>query len=648
MDFGFTVNSNVNDITAGIGTNICKLITKSIESNSIESFYQIDGFCHNILMMSIENKYIYHFKEYLDIIIGYYIISYDYITKNEALYGRICQACADRAARRIQESFFLLNHFFNKSDLQNKKLYNQFKLLAFTSFSQLLFEQTKRKDITWFKFTLNQIENVFIGGTIQTSEFATILNNSTNYPKSQLDDYIEDIQASLYAKHVFLGIRYWIYYLYENKQLSLKEAISFIEPTKQFKGMPLSIDYWEIELLFNRLNSNKSLGYFNWINWDYKIHREGEFYTMPDMFEWFFSGYIIDSINCGYINIASKFDINLINGGTNSQYSSILISKLKEYLNNIISNKDTWIHYFKNSNFDNNINSIQKQLNSFSSSLEIQKVRQIASQKLDKDKENEFKESLCKSWNLNKIIRNVFEYFEKKIKCNESNSELKYVGRKIFFEKGKTLFLNDESFLHKYEGENLGIQLSKMENDFFFQIILKEQTEIVYPSIIAGLQQAFKKIKNQDYNPSIIFIDSNLSYMGIKNDKKWSDNKSSNFINGYYDYIPVCFINTILMQDRFIVADFKKAFSMQYNEVHEGFNKELKVDIQEVTDTIAQDKLRKEQEKWKNIDEREISDDEALAYIKTSVIVNFGVIELFEVNDYNAFEIGLIENNSSV
>ena len=38
MEFGFTLNRNENDITAGIGTEIIKLITKAIESNSIESF----------------------------------------------------------------------------------------------------------------------------------------------------------------------------------------------------------------------------------------------------------------------------------------------------------------------------------------------------------------------------------------------------------------------------------------------------------------------------------------------------------------------------------------------------------------------------------------------------------------------------------
>ena len=98
-------------------------------------------------MISIDNKQLYHFKEYLDIVVGYYIISHKYNSKNNALYSKVHQDCADLSARRIRELFLLLNIVFNKSDLEDKKIYNHFKLLAFTAFSQLLFEQIKRGDV---------------------------------------------------------------------------------------------------------------------------------------------------------------------------------------------------------------------------------------------------------------------------------------------------------------------------------------------------------------------------------------------------------------------------------------------------------------------------------------------------------------------
>jgi hypothetical protein len=98
------------------------------------------------------------------------------------------------------------------------------------------------------------------------------------------------------------------------------------------------------------------------------------------------------------------------------------------------------------------------------------------------------------------------------------------------------------------------------------------------------------------------------------------------------------------MQNRFIVADFKKAFTMLYREIERGFDGELKVEIKEVSEEMAQNKLNQEPQKWKYINGVETSDENALVYIKTSIIIEFKVIELFKVTDNNAFEIGLIDN----
>ncbi len=644
MDFGFTMNREKNDITAGIGTNIIKLITKAIESNSTESFYEIDGFCNKILMMSIENKHVYHFKEYLDIVIGYYIISYEYNIKNETLHYKIHQACADRSARRIRELFLLLNHIFSKSDLEDKKVFNQFKLLAFIAFSQLLFEQVKRKDLIWFKYTLNQIENVFLGETIVMSEFVMALRNSTAIDKAQLDNYIEDIQVNIYLKNTILGIRYWLYYLYENEQISYVELTQFITLTDQFKRIPFSVDFWEMELLFNKLNSAHSFGYFNWQNWDYETHPEGEFYTMPSVFNWIFKGYIIETLRHGSIHNTPNFDINLVQDNINPQNKTLFIGTLNRELEKVVSEKNVWIHFFNNDDFESRVNTIRKQLASFSSFVEIQNAKEIASEKLDVNKVNEFKQGLYNRWNKSKLIRKIFEYFDEKRKYEGEVGKLKLVGQNMFFGKAKMLFLNNKHYQHIYGVEDLGAHLSQWENEFFFQIILKEQTEIVYPSIIKGLQQSIEKIRYRKNTASIIFMDSTLYWMGLNNDEKWSNEKILDFSNGSYDSIPVCFINAGLMQNRFIVADFKKAFTMLYREIEGGFDGELKVEIKEITDQIAQNKLSSEPQKWKYINGVEISDEDALTYIKTSIIIDFEVIELFEVTDNNAFEVGLIDD----
>lgn len=98
-----------------------------------------------------------------------------------------------------------------------------------------------------------------------------------------------------------------------------------------------------------------------------------------------------------------------------------------------------------------------------------------------------------------------------------------------------------------------------------------------------------------------------------------------------------------LLQNRFIVADFKKAFTMFYRKLSGGYDNELIIDVKEITDEIAKEKLSTESHKWKNINGQELSDENALDYIKTSILIDYEVVDLFEINNENAFEIGLIE-----
>ena len=148
-------NNNELDITNGLKADVITMIDNAIKNNSIESFYEIDRFVVKILNLSISNKYLPHFKEYIDICIYYYIYSYG----KDVSYNKIFDVCSDLAARRIKETFFSINAY-EKSNLFDMETINKFKLCAFTTFSQLLYEQVKRKDLKQFTYTLNQLEQV--------------------------------------------------------------------------------------------------------------------------------------------------------------------------------------------------------------------------------------------------------------------------------------------------------------------------------------------------------------------------------------------------------------------------------------------------------------------------------------------------------
>lgn len=66
----------------------------------------------------------------------------------------------------------------------------------------------------------------------------------------------------------------------------------------------------------------------------------------------------------------------------------------------------------KTINFDSTANLVKKQLNSFSSFIKLQKIKEIASPTLDIDKVNEFKQKLYDKWHKSKLIRKILEHFK--------------------------------------------------------------------------------------------------------------------------------------------------------------------------------------------------------------------------------------------
>jgi hypothetical protein len=384
------------------------------------------------------------------------------------------------------------------------------------------------------------------------------------------------------------------------------------------------------------------LYYLNWQSWDYETHPEGKFYKMKSLFDCIFEGYMIDSILHNSLSFVQDIDIEKIEK-QNPQNKSLLISTLKEKINIIVQNK-MWIEFFKRKNIDNHhIDTIKNQLNTINATFEIKNAQKIVAETLDITKINDFKVSLYNKWQETKFIRKIFEYFNKKQSYSGQN-KLSLVGQNMFLQKGKRCFTKtdtNDNFLLVLN--DLGSQLSKLEDKLFFRTVLNRKTETVYKSVIEGLNKSIEILRNEKHTPTVIFLDSLFEWFGLKDVEKWSNEKTIEFSNGSYDKIPVFFVNARLLEKRFLVADFGNTFTMLCREYSDRYDNELKIDVTDVTDDIANEKFANEIQKWKFIDGNEISDADALTYIKTSVIIDFDVVENYEILDDKSFEIGLIE-----
>src|SRR5690606_26478814 len=128
---------------------------------------------------------------------------------------------------------------------------------------------------------------------------------------------------------------------------------------------------------------------------------------------------------------------------------------------------------------------------------------------------------------------------------------------------------------------DFGKKVSFSEDRLFFETVLKNKQENVYDSVVNGLSDSIEKIIKSKAKPSVIFIDSTQAYLNFLNNsnEKWSNDKIIEFSNGTFDGIPVFFVIGNLLQNRFIVADFKKAFKLLYRKLPSAYNDELKIDI---------------------------------------------------------------------
>ena len=636
-------NKNEFDITDGLKTDVLKMIDNAINNNSVESFYEIDGFIVKVLNLSISNKCFTHFRDYINACIFYYTLSCGYNEKNGAAYNKIFDACSDRAARRIRESFLLLDYLFDKSELEDKKAYNRFKLAAFTAFSQLLYEQIMKKDYKRFEFTLNQIEQVFLGKNYNMLDFAFKLKRLEQSETNELNNNKEDIESFRYFQHTIIGIKYWLYFLYENNKINKEKLNIFLVPiSRLIQEKRINPEFFEIELLFNNLNSKALDWYLNWQSWDFETRTEGKAYFMTSPMDWIFKGVVIDAIQQKSISNTFYVDCNKIEK-QNPQNKQLLIHTLKEKITQI-KQSPKWKEYF-NDNIDSE--KIESQINQIDVSFEIQQAKEIVEANLIPEKVKSFKDNFYEGWNKSKFTRKIFEHFKRKKLYARKDKKMFIVGTSVFLERGKSFFLESNNNVWGVDAiaNDFGKKVSFAEDRFFFETVLKNKQEKLYDSVENGLSKSIAELSKLKSKPSVIFIDSTQAYLYLTSspNEKWNSNRIIKFSDGTYDGIPVFYVNGNLLQNRFIVADFKKAFTMHYRKLPSGYDNELRIDIKEITNEFAEEKLKAELYKWKNINKQELSDEDALNYIKTSILIDYEVVDLFEINDENAFEIGIIE-----
>ncbi len=225
------------NITQDINEKIRDAVKISIHNSNKETFRVLNDFIRQIIDLSISNKSLDDFCSYINIFPYYYYVSFDKVLPNSVEFSKYCSDLAGTSLRDIIRSSI---HFSIKQDerLENINVLNDFSYFAFQAFGWLFFRSIQRKDYQQFHFFIEQFDLINVS---QNSEVYKLKFDLRDLRRKNLDgslnSKISEIQRELAVfgyfqtkrRHVLLGIKSWIIYLFDLGLIDPKAAVDSLK-----------------------------------------------------------------------------------------------------------------------------------------------------------------------------------------------------------------------------------------------------------------------------------------------------------------------------------------------------------------------------------------------------------------------------------
>lgn len=649
------------DITDGIDSNVWRAIDKAIGKNSVESFRVLKTFVRRVLQISISNNSLKHFQKYIFFPAIYYSISYEKAKRNSNL-SEIHKFCSEEAARHLKEIiWFDINFTFrNKNSIDDKTNANLFYYWAFQGFSRLLYFIVKNGDLNQFHFALNEFEQISEENDNQQYqlkwEIRDLISQNTN---GQNDETIrvkkEELkvlkQFNNYKRHVLVGIKYWIFFLYQVGKMDENTVLKFLQR--------IQIPYTDSDdllsdILFFRSNT-VSFSYMGWNEWDYVERESGKVYSPPQPYQWMTSGFFADQIRENFFFI----NTNELDSEDISQ-ARFLFDDLRKSSKYFEDNFEKWKNILSVENIEKYRDKSSKVLKDFAM-VKRKSItstdRAIALASLYQPHVESFKKMIGNAWKSQARIRRTFKYFGNALDINDQEVKLEYIGRSTFFEKAKMMFTK-ESHQSIYGVDRMGSEIGRWEDNYFLSVIRKsDHYRISSTSITNALDKCIYELKNKKKVPNFILISSKYSYKDekffksklfkSKQNNPMSENDLESFCIGTFDGIPIYTSSSEALNNFILVCNFKEAFQQLYKTNENWFENELMIDIQLVTEKIARNRLEEDRAKWTTLEDgTTLTDAEALLLIQTSIIIDIWTAVDYKILNKDAYILGYIKTDN--
>lgn len=644
---------NDEDITYGMDSTVWRAFEISIENNNVETFKVLNRFVRRVTSMSILNGSLKHFSRYINFPSSYYFISYSRLQENSK-YLNLNKFVTEYAALQLKET---INHELRYKDnlIDEKKISalqenNKFLYHSFNAFNRLLYFMISNNDSTHFDYVINeyqQINRFEFKNKFQNLKFEVkySLEGSPDNSKIELYNALKVFED--YKRHVILGLRYWIMYLFSKKQLKEEIAISFINK------LQVHADSDEIikDILFFR--GSGWYNYFEWDSWDYIQRYNGKAYSPDSPRDWLTLGFLIDLIKYNRL----FFNPKILDEKELSQ-SVFLYQALQDWVEYLYTNFVFWKEILGIETLEELKSKCKVILETFRNLKKVsvtQKDSLIANEELSQDKIQNFKNLVGSGWKESSLLINLFSTGT--IEEVDKKEKLKFIGDRTILEGVKKNFIDGDNYQDILNISQIGREIGRWIDDNFFNII--ENT--VNPTLIGNknifelIEDSISTLREKELVTTIIIIPSNFSYkdeMFISNkiftpkhELKKSDDNLQKFLVGKYRDIPIYTSYSDYVNNYIIAANFESAFKMRIIVDDEWYENKLEIDVSKIDDIEARRIYDLNPLRWNQKDDINLTADESIVLIKNGVNINVGSYIKFEIKDQNSLVIGAIQNN---
>jgi hypothetical protein len=646
------------DLTDGLSQTVKTSLRKAVESNNSENIQAFIHFYRGVLRDSIHYRKIKYFKEYISFpSLIYSLISS--LKRNNAMYQNLVQPISYILPLHLKEIIMFYIRFEGKATrfFEEKTEINKFYYEAFRSFNDFFYLLTRNEDWELMEISIEYFikltEGAFNMDAEERFRLKRLIDNNQNGESDTLiaqlkENEILDDEYKKCKRRILVGLKYWLVFLYKKSLIPLNILLRLTQIIDIAKrGNDNDVD----DLLFFR---NADLrAYMGWEDWDFMERKEGVYYP-PMARDWMTSGFLIDRIN----SRNAYFNTDEI-GQREISDIPFLHDALINDITEITNDFDKWKKILKTETIEEFSTITKSLLESVALSKRSVigiKEKAIAAAAISPQKIKEFKENIGKAWEKQARLRRIFDYFGNRSNVTGQSILLKQIGQNTFLEKSKILFIDGEYYSHIYGIEQFGSMVGRWEDDLFLDVVLKETPTVVEETtLLKVVSKCIEELRGKNVEPTMIYVEASYVYKdeeflrserySREYDLASNDDDFPFFVIGTFDKIPIFSSFSSRLKDRIVVSDFSNAFVMNYKTDESWYKNELSIIVEEVSDELAQKKYAQDPNKWKTADnDINLSQNDAITLIKTSIIVDIETIVDFSIRDSSHFTVGYISN----